>query len=161
MLVLEGAQAGLSWLTVLRRRGSYRAAFDLMEPEKIARYGDGDIARLMRNTGIIRNERKIRSAIGNARSFLSLRDRHGSFSRWLWDRVDGEPVINLPRTTADIPSSTPLSARISQEMRRRGFSFVGPTIMYAFMQAVGMVNDHLVTCCRARGARGTEERAHA
>ena len=148
-LILEGAQAGLSWLTVLRRRDSYRAAFDRMEPEKMAGYGEADITRLMENPLIIRNKRKIRSAIQNARSYLALRERHGSFSCWLWNWVEGAPLVNRPQTLADIPASTPLSARISQELRSWGFSFVGPKIIYAFMQAVGMVDDHLATFYRA------------
>ncbi|MDR2518402.1 MAG: DNA-3-methyladenine glycosylase I [Spirochaetaceae bacterium] len=149
MLILEGAQAGLSWLTVLRRRTSYREAFDRMEPEKIARYGETDVARLMKNPGIIRNERKIRSAVGNAKSYLALQERHGSFSRWLWNWVEDAPLVNRPRSPEDIPPSTPLSALISKELRAWRFSFAGPVIVYAFMQAVGMVDDHLASCYRA------------
>jgi DNA-3-methyladenine glycosylase I len=147
-LILDGAQAGLSWITILKRRGAYREAFDLMDPEKIARYGERDIARLMGNPGIIRNKRKILSAIGNARSYLTMMEGSCSFSQWLWNWVDGEPIIHRYKTLQEIPASTELSGEISKELKKRGFSFVGPTIIYAFMQASGMVNDHLVECFR-------------
>lgn len=147
-LILDGAQAGLSWITILKRRQSYREAFDGMDPEKMARYGESDIARLMANPGIIRNKRKILSAIGNARSYLAMTECPGSFSRWFWDWVDGEPIINRYKTIEEIPASTQLSHRISKELKKQGFSFVGPTIIYAFMQATGLVNDHLADCFR-------------
>jgi DNA-3-methyladenine glycosylase I len=147
-LVLDGAQAGLSWLTILKRREGYRAAFDGMEPERMARYGEKDVTRLMQDARIIRNRRKIESAVGNARAYLKMMEGSVSFSRWLWDWVDGEPVINRFKTMAEIPASTELSQGISKELRKRGFTFVGPTIVYAFLQAAGLVNDHLVDCFR-------------
>ncbi|MDR3131215.1 MAG: DNA-3-methyladenine glycosylase I [Treponema sp.] len=145
-LILDGAQAGLSWITILKRRAAYRAAFDGMNPEKIARYGEKDMERLMGNPGIIRNKRKILSAIANARSYLTMMEGPVSFSQWLWNWVEGEPVIHQFTSPAEIPRATDLSHKISQELKKRGFSFVGPTILYAYMQAVGMVNDHLVSC---------------
>jgi DNA-3-methyladenine glycosylase I len=147
-LVLDGAQAGLSWLTILKRREGYRSAFDGMDPERMARYGEKDIARLMGDARIIRNRRKIESAIENARAYLKMMERPASFSRWLWDWVDGEPVINRFKAMAEVPASTELSEKISKELKKRGFTFVGPTIVYAFLQAAGLVNDHLVDCFR-------------
>ncbi|MDR3148199.1 MAG: DNA-3-methyladenine glycosylase I [Treponema sp.] len=154
LLVLEGAQAGLSWLTILKRREAYRAAFDGMDPEKIAGYGEHDIRRLMGDQRIIRNRRKIVSAIENARAYLAMMDGPRSFSAWLWDHVDGEPLINHFSSMSQIPASTPLSEGISKELKEKGFSFVGPTIMYAFLQSAGLVNDHLTSCY----LRQTEER---
>jgi DNA-3-methyladenine glycosylase I len=147
-LILDGAQAGLSWLTILKRREGYREAFDGMNPELMARYTERDIKRLMNDTRIIRNRRKIESAVGNARAYLQMMEGPVSFSKWLWNWVDGEPVINHFKTLRDIPASTPLSETISGELKKRGFSFVGPTIIYAFLQAAGLVNDHLVDCFR-------------
>jgi DNA-3-methyladenine glycosylase I len=147
-LILDGAQAGLSWLTILKRREGYRAAFDGMDPERIARYGEKDIARLMGDTRIIRNRLKIESAIGNARAYLKMMEGPVSFSRWFWDRVGGNPVINHFKVLAEIPASTELSEGISKELKKQGFTFVGPTIVYAFLQAAGLVNDHLVDCFR-------------
>jgi DNA-3-methyladenine glycosylase I len=147
-LVLDGAQAGLSWVTILKRRNEYRLAFDGMNPEKIARYGDKDIERLMADKRIIRNRKKIESAIKNARAYLAMRDQGHDFSAWLWDWVDGKPIVNHYKTMREIPSFTPLSTKISKILVRRGFSFVGPTIVYAFMQASGLVNDHLTDCFR-------------
>jgi DNA-3-methyladenine glycosylase I len=147
-LLLDGAQAGLSWLTILKRREGYRAAFDGMEPERIARYGDKDIARLMEDTRIIRNRRKILSAIENAQAYLKMMEGPVSFSKWLWNWVDGKPLINHFKTLQEIPASTELSEGISKELKQRGFSFVGPTIIYAVLQAAGLVNDHLVDCFR-------------
>lgn len=149
-LVLDGAQAGLSWLTILKRREGYRRAFHGFDPERIAAYGEEDVARLLADPGIIRNRQKVRSAIGNARAYLALRDELGSFSGYLWGFVDGRPVVNRPRRVADVPAETETSRRLSKDLRARGFSFVGPTIVYAFMQAVGMVNDHTVDCFRQR-----------
>lgn len=146
-LILDGAQAGLSWITILRRREAYRRAFSGMNPEAIARYDEADVARLMNDPGIIRNQRKIRSAIGNARQYLALMEGVG-FSQWLWDWVAGAPIIHHYKTLEEIPASTELSAQMSRELKRLGFTFVGPTIVYAFMQAVGMVNDHLIDCFR-------------
>ncbi|MDR1410812.1 MAG: DNA-3-methyladenine glycosylase I [Spirochaetaceae bacterium] len=147
-LVLDGAQAGLSWLTILKRREGYRQAFDSMDPESMARYTERDIGRLMNDTRIIRNRRKIESAVGNARAYLRMMEGPVTFSKWLWNRVDGTPVINRFKTLAEIPASTPLSESISKDLKKRGFSFVGPTIIYAFLQASGLVNDHLVDCFR-------------
>ncbi|MDR1288440.1 MAG: DNA-3-methyladenine glycosylase I [Treponema sp.] len=147
-LILDGAQAGLSWLTILKRRKGYRAAFDSFDPEKIARYTQRDINRLMGDQGIIRNRRKIESAIENAKAYLKMTEGSASFSKWLWNWVDGEPVVNHFKTAAEIPASTELSERISAELKKKGFSFVGPTIIYAFLQASGLVNDHLTSCFR-------------
>jgi DNA-3-methyladenine glycosylase I len=145
-LILDGAQAGLSWITILRRREGYRAAFHNMTPEKIARYGDKDITRLMADARIIRNRRKITSTIENARAWLEMRDGPLTFSAFLWDRVNGEPIINRFNTMAEIPACTPLSEGISRDLKKRGFTFVGPTIIYAILQAAGLVNDHLTSC---------------
>ncbi|GHU05772.1 DNA-3-methyladenine glycosylase I [Spirochaetia bacterium] len=147
-LILEGAQAGLSWITILKRRQGYRDAFDGMDPEKIARYGEKDITRLMNDSRIIRNRRKISSAIGNARAYLAMEEAGQPFAKWLWNFVDGEPIVNHFKTLKQMPPSTELSEKISKELKQKGFSFVGPTIMYAHMQATGMVNDHLVSCWR-------------
>ncbi|MDR1566457.1 MAG: DNA-3-methyladenine glycosylase I [Treponema sp.] len=147
-LILDGAQAGLSWLTILKRRQGYREAFDGFDAEKIAAYGEKDIARLMQDSRIIRNRLKIRSAIGNARAYCAMAAGGKSFSKWLWDWVDGEPVVNRWRTLKEIPASTELSEKMSKELKRLGFTFVGPTIIYAFIQAAGLVNDHLVSCFR-------------
>lgn len=147
-LILDGAQAGLSWLTILKRRDGYREAFDGMDPEKIARYGPEDVERLMLDRRIIRNRRKICSAVENARAYLAMMEGKASFSKWLWDWVDGKPLVNHFRTLAEIPASTELSENISKALKKKGFSFVGPTIVYAFLQAAGLVNDHLVDCFR-------------
>jgi DNA-3-methyladenine glycosylase I len=147
-LILDGAQAGLSWLTILKRREGYRAAFDGMDPEVMARYGTNDIARLMGDTRIIRNHRKIESAIGNAQAYLTMMEGPVSFSKWLWNWVDGKPLVNHFKAMREVPPSTELSERISKELKAKGFTFVGSTIIYAFMQAAGMVNDHLVDCFR-------------
>jgi DNA-3-methyladenine glycosylase I len=147
-LILEGAQAGLSWLTILKRREGYRAAFNGFDSEAMARYGSADIERLMGDTRIVRNRRKIESARGNARAYLTMMAGEKDFSAWLWDWVGGEAKINHFKTMQELPASTPLSENISRELKRLGFSFVGPTIIYAFMQAVGLVNDHLVDCFR-------------
>jgi DNA-3-methyladenine glycosylase I len=147
-LILDGAQAGLSWITILRRREGYHAAFDGMDPEKIACYTEKDVKRLMGDPGIIRNQLKIRSAIGNARAYLAMAEKGENFSRWLWAFVDGQPLVNHRRSLGEIPASSPLAAEISKELKKRGFSFVGPTIVYAFMQAMGLVDDHLVSCFR-------------
>ena len=147
-LVLEGAQAGLSWITILKRRENYRAAFDNFDPEKIARYGGKDIKRLLEDPGIIRNRLKINSAIGNARVYLEMEEAGTGFSKWLWNRVDNEPIVNHWKTMKEIPASTKLSEEISKDLKKLGFTFVGPTIIYAFMQAAGFVNDHLIDCYR-------------
>ena len=147
-LVLEGAQAGLSWSTVLSKREGYRKAFDGFDARKIARYSGKDVVRLLDDPGIIRNRLKIRSVITNAAAFLQAREEFGSFDRYIWQFVDGRPVQNSWRSMTDIPSATPQSDAMSRDLRKRGFSFVGTTICYAFMQAVGMVNDHVVSCFR-------------
>lgn len=147
-LILEGAQAGLSWLTILRKRENYRRAFDGFDAERIARYGDRDVARLLADPGIVRNRLKIAAAIANARAFLALREACGSFAAWQWDFVDGRPLTNAWRTPAEVPATTPVSDAMSKDLKRRGFRFVGSTIMYAHMQAVGLVNDHLISCPR-------------
>lgn len=147
-LVLDGAQAGLSWLTILKRREGYLRAFEGFDPERMARYGEEDRARLLADPGIIRNRQKVAAAIGNARAYLALREELGSFSDYLWGFVDGRPVINHHRSPADVPTETDTSRRLSKDLKARGFAFVGPTIVYAFMQAVGMVNDHVTDCFR-------------
>ncbi|MCM8748515.1 DNA-3-methyladenine glycosylase I [Thermomicrobiaceae bacterium CFH 74404] len=150
MLVLEGAQAGLSWLTILAKREAYRAAFDFFDPELVARYDDRKVVQLLANPGIVRNRQKIEAAIQNARAFLAVQQEFGSFDAYVWRFVDGRPKRNAWRRLDELPGSTPESEALSQDLRRRGFRFVGPTICYAFMQAVGMVNDHLVDCFRYR-----------
>ena len=147
-LILEGAQAGLSWQTVLSKRENYRTAFDYFDVEKIARYGDKKIAELLANAGIIRNQLKIRSTIQNAKSFLRVREEFGSFDKYLWQFVDGKPIINRRKSMKEVPARTEISDAMSRDLLKRGFKFVGSTICYANMQAVGMVNDHLVTCFR-------------
>ena len=148
-LNLEGFQAGLSWLTILRKRENFRTAFAGFDVERLARFGEKDIARLMGDAGIVRNRAKIEAAIGNAQAFLNIAEQE-SFSGFIWGFLDDGPVANRWRTFAKIPAQTELSKRISVELKRRGFRFVGPTTVYAFMQSVGMVNDHLVGCHRHR-----------
>ncbi|MDR2516992.1 MAG: DNA-3-methyladenine glycosylase I [Spirochaetaceae bacterium] len=145
-LVLEGAQAGLSWITILRRREGYRAAFDGFDPEKMARYGERDIARLLKDERIIRNRLKIISAISNARAFLRFEAGPIPFSRWLWSQTGGKPVVNRFKTPAELPAATPLAERISKDLKKSGFTFVGPVIVYSLLQATGLVNDHLTDC---------------
>ena len=147
-LVLDGFQAGLAWITILRKRENFRKAFDGFEPEKIARYTPKKVERLMQDAGIVRNRAKIEGAIRSARGWLDIMEKGPGFSELLWDYVDGKPKANNFRTSGQIPADTPLSRTISKELAGRGFKFVGPTIVYAFMQAVGMVNDHLVSCHR-------------
>lgn len=148
MLVLEGAQAGLNWITILRKRDNYRRAFDGFDAERVAGYGDADVARLLGDAGIVRNRLKVESAIANARAALETRAQFGSLDAYLWGFVDGRPRHAGWRTLTEVPASTAESELMSRELRRRGFRFVGPTICYAFMQAVGMVNDHLAGCFR-------------
>ena len=145
-LVLEGAQAGLSWVTILRRREGYRRAFSGFDPAAVAGYSRADVARLLSDGSIIRNRLKIESAINNARRFLAVQGEFGSFDAYLWGFVGGRPIINRFRRHSDLPAHTGLSARLSRDLRARGFTFVGPTICYALMQAVGMVNDHTAGC---------------
>jgi DNA-3-methyladenine glycosylase I len=147
-LILDGAQAGLSWSTILDREEGYHRAFHGFDAARMARYGERDVARLLADPGIIRNRAKVRSAIGNAKAYLRLVEEEGGFAEWLWSFTGGEPVKNRGRRGAQRPAETPLAKTISKELKKRGFSFVGPTIVYAFMQAVGMVNDHLVGCYR-------------
>ena len=146
LLILEGAQAGLSWETILNKREHYREAFDRFDIQKVARYDEAKAAALLQNPGIIRNRRKIRSAIGNAGVFIAIQEAYGSFARYLWDFVDHTPIINHFDTLEDVPSKTPLSETISKDLKARGMTFVGPTIIYALMQSAGMVNDHLTSC---------------
>ncbi|HEX7120891.1 MAG TPA: DNA-3-methyladenine glycosylase I [Gemmatimonadaceae bacterium] len=150
MLLLEGAQAGLNWQTVLNKRESYRRAFHGFDAAKIARYGAKDIARLMADPGIIRHQLKVAGAIKNAKTFLEVRDEFGSFDAYIWQFVNGKPINNRVRSIRDVRATSPESDAMSKDLRRRGFTFVGSTICYAFMQAVGMVNDHEVRCFRHR-----------
>lgn len=145
-LILEGAQAGLSWYTILKKRENYRVAFDHFEPEIIAFYDDKKIEELLSNEGIVRNRLKIQSAITNARAYLKIADEFDSFSNYIWSFVDGKPIQNHFENLKDVPATTDISDKLSKDLKKRGFKFIGSTICYAFMQAVGMVNDHLVTC---------------
>jgi DNA-3-methyladenine glycosylase I len=155
-LMLDGFQAGLSWITILRKRENFRRAFDDFAPEKIARYDQRKVAALMNDAGIVRNRLKIEGAVLSARAYLEVMEKGPGFARLLWDFLDGKPKINRFRSVSQVPAETDLSRRISKELARRGFKFCGPTIVYAFMQAVGMVNDHLVKCHRhAALARAT------
>lgn len=153
MLILEGAQAGLSWMTILRRRENYRNAFDGFDIRKIARYTDKTVARLMADPGIIRNQRKIRSAIGNARAALDIQAKHGSLASFLWQFVDGETIHNAWKTGRQIPATTSESDAMAKALKAEGFTFIGSTTCYAFMQSAGMVNDHTVDCFRHREIR--------
>ncbi len=148
MLLLEGAQAGLSWITILRKRENYHRAFDGFDAEKIARYGPKKIAALLDDAGIVRNRLKVNAAVGNARAYLDIQNEQSSFSDYLWQFVDGKPIVNTWKTLADVPASTTESDTMSKALKKRGFKFVGTTICYAFMQAVGMVNDHTTDCFR-------------
>jgi DNA-3-methyladenine glycosylase I len=147
-LCLEGAQAGLSWETVLRKRAGYRAAFANFDPVAVSKFTPHRLEALLRDPGLIRNRLKIESAAANARAMLKVRDEFGSFDAYIWKFVEGTPIINAPKTMKEVPAKTALSDAISKDLRKRGFNFVGSTICYAFMQAVGMVNDHLVSCFR-------------
>lgn len=147
-LVLDGFQAGLSWITILRKRENFRRAFDSFKPEKIARYDARKKAALMKDAGIVRNRLKIEGAVLSARAWLEVQEKSDGFSDLLWDFLDGKPKVNHFKTTSQVPAETPISKAMSKELSTRGFKFVGPTIVYAFMQAVGMVNDHLVSCHR-------------
>ena len=147
-LVLDGAQAGLSWQTILRKRENYRRAFAGFDPAKVARFGARDVGRLLGDAGIVRNRQKIHSAIANAGAFLELQQEFGSFDEYIWRFVDGAPLLNRWRRMDDIPAKTPQSEAMSRDLKSRGMNFVGPTICYAYMQAAGMVNDHLVSCYR-------------
>jgi DNA-3-methyladenine glycosylase I len=147
-LVLESAQAGLSWLTILKRREGYRRLYESFDPEQVARFDDARIQRMLLDTGIIRNKKKIESSINNARRFLEIRDQNESFCNYIWGFNDGKQVINHYKKLSDLPVTTPLSDAISRDMKKRGFQFLGSTIIYAHLQATGLVNDHLVNCFR-------------
>ena len=147
-LVLEGAQAGLSWITILRKRDAYRAAFDDFDPEKVARYDARRVQKLLKNEGIVRNRMKVESAVKNARAFLAVQEELGSFDEYQWAFVEGRPIVNRFEHRRQIPPRTALSDAFSRDLKQRGFSFVGSTIVYAHMQAVGMVNDHVLSCFR-------------
>ena len=148
MLILEGAQAGLSWSTILKRRKTYQKAFANFNPDKVAKFSKKDIIRLLQDEGIIRNKLKISSAINNANQFLKIQKEFGSFDKYVWSFVNGKPIVNKFKKLSDLPASTPLSDKLSNDLKKRGFNFVGSTICYAFMQSVGMVNDHTRNCFR-------------
>lgn len=154
-LVLEGAQAGLSWLTVLKRREGYRRAFAGFDPAAVARFGPRRVDALLGNPGIIRNRSKVESAVANAAAFLAVAEEHGSFDAYLWAFVGGRPLVNRWHRKSDVPASTPLSNALSADLRRRGFRYVGPTVCYAHLQATGLVMDHLTTCHRHAELAGT------
>lgn len=161
-LILETFQAGLAWITVLRKREGFRAAFDRFDPERVAAYDEAKIASLLRNPGIIRNRAKIRAAVRNAQAFLRVVEEFGSFDRYIWDFVDGEPIVNRWTRLAEVPATTELSQRLSGDLKQRDFAFVGPTVVYAHMQATGMVNDHLLGCFRhAQVSRSGGERENS
>jgi DNA-3-methyladenine glycosylase I len=148
MLTLEGAQAGLSWSTILHKREGYRRAFAGFDPAAVARFGPGDVERLLEDPGIVRNRLKVESTVNNAARVLEVQEEHGSFDAYLWAFVDGRPIVNDVRTMADLPAETDLSKAISKDLKRRGFRFIGPTVVYAFMQSVGVVDDHTLDCFR-------------
>ncbi len=158
MLILEGAQAGLSWITILKKRPAYRRAFDNFDPVKVARYDSRKIERLLKNEGIVRNRLKIQATVKNARAFLRIQKEYGSFDRYLWRFVGGKPHQNAWTSLKQIPATTRESDAMSKDLKRWGFSFVGSTICYAFMQAIGMVNDHTTTCYRHEEVRWTHRR---
>lgn len=158
MLILEGAQAGLSWSTILKKRENYRKAFHNFNAQTIARYTERDVARLMADAGIVRNRLKISATIRNATAFLKVREEFGTFDRYIWQFVNGKPIQNTRRAMKDVPAKTAESDAMSKDLLRRQFKFVGSTICYAYMQAVGMVNDHLVDCFRWRELRGTAKK---
>ena len=153
LLILEGAQAGLSWRTILNKRDAYRKAYTGFDPRRVARFDAKDRARLLRDPGIVRNRLKVAASVGNAKAFLEVQRQYGSFDAYLWGFVKGRPIRNQPKTLRDLPAKTELSDAISRDLKRRGFKFVGSTIVYAFLQAVGVVNDHLTTCFRAPKVR--------
>ncbi|HET6443967.1 MAG TPA: DNA-3-methyladenine glycosylase I [candidate division Zixibacteria bacterium] len=149
-LVLDGAQAGLSWSTILNKRENYREAFDNFDPAKVAAYDEAKIEELLQNPGIVRNRQKVNSAVKNAKAFLKIQEEFGSFDAYIWGFVDGKPIQNERKSMSELPAKTELSEGISKDLKIRGFNFVGPTIIYAFMQAVGLVNDHTIDCFRYR-----------
>lgn len=148
-LILEGAQAGLSWITILRKRENYSVAFDDFNPSVIANYGEIKVKELLENKGIVRNKNKIISTINNAKVFLDIQQEFGSFDRYIWSFTDGEVIKNNFEKVEDVPAKTPISEAMSKDLKKRGMKYVGPTIMYAYMQAIGIVNDHIVGCCKA------------
>jgi DNA-3-methyladenine glycosylase I len=150
MLILEGAQAGLSWSTILNKRAAYLEAFDGFDPQKVAQYDEDKIQELLANPGIVRNKLKVRSAVQNANAFLEVQAEFGSFDAYIWQFVGGKPKVNAWKSLSEIPAETEESRAMSKDLKKRGFNFVGPTICYAFMQAVGMVNDHVMDCFRYR-----------
>ena len=156
-LVLDGFQAGLSWITILRKRENFRRAFDGFEPAKIARYSPKKVERLMQDAGIVRNRQKIEGAVASARAYLDIMEKGPGFSKLLWGFLDGKPKVNNFRTKGQVPAETPISRAMSKELSSRGFKFCGPTIVYAFMQATGMINDHLVTCWRHEALAGKKK----
>ena len=153
-LILEGAQAGLSWITILRKRPAYQVAYAGFDPEKVARYDDAKVAELLGNPGIVRNRLKIQASITNARAFLKVQEAYDSFDAYIWQFVDGKPLQGARRTLAEVPAKTPIAETLSKDLIQRGFKFVGPTIVYAHMQATGMVNDHTLECYRYRALGG-------
>ena len=155
MLLLEGAQAGLSWSTILNKRENYRRALDGFDAARIARYDDRKLASLLEDPGIVRNRLKVQATVKNARAFLAVQDELGSFDSYLWSWVDGAPVVNHPRALGEVPARTDLSDALSKDLKKRGFTFVGSTIVYAYLQAVGVVDDHLVSCPWKRSDRST------
>ncbi|PFG11878.1 DNA-3-methyladenine glycosylase I [Bacillus sp. es.036] len=148
MLILEGAQAGLSWITILKRRENYREAFDHFNVQKVAAYGEDKIQELLMNEGIIRNKLKVRGTVKNAKAFLRIQEEFGSFSTYIWAFTENTPILNQWKSIEEVPAETELSKKISKDLKKRGFTFVGPVILYSFMQAVGMVNDHTIDCFR-------------
>jgi DNA-3-methyladenine glycosylase I len=158
LLTLEGAQAGLAWITILRKREGYRAAFDGFDPEIVARYGKRKIESLLRDPGIVRNRAKVEGTVQNARAFAKVRDEVGSFDRHVWGFVDGRPLQNRRASMGEVPAETEESRAMSKDLKKRGFTFVGPTICYAFMQAAGLVNDHIASCFRHAGRKPSVRR---
>jgi len=156
MLILEGAQAGLSWSTILNKRENYRQVFDDFNPSIVVGYDDAKVSALLADPGIVRNRLKVESAIRNAKAFLEVQEEFGSFNTFIWGFVNGEPIINSWKVMSEIPAKTPESEAMNKELKQRGFNFVGPTICYAFMQSIGMVNDHVVDCFRYAELKGTE-----
>ncbi|MDX1591501.1 MAG: DNA-3-methyladenine glycosylase I [Balneolaceae bacterium] len=150
-LILEGAQAGLSWSTILKKRDNYLKAFSGFDPAAVAKYDDRKMEELLQNPGIVRNRLKVKSAVQNARHFLEIQDEFGSFDSYIWNSVDGKPIINHWKSLSELPAKTDLSDKISKDLKKRGFNFVGSTIIYAYMQACGLVNDHTVDCFRHQG----------
>ncbi len=156
LIILEGAQAGLSWSTVLKKRENYRKAFRGFDPARVSKFNKRDIERLLKNEGIIRNRLKIESAVSNAKAFLAIQKEFGSFDEYIWEFVDGRPIVNSPKSFKEVPPTTELSDTISKDLKKRGFRFVGSTIVYAYLQAAGLVNDHLVDCFRYRELKRAE-----